>query len=73
VLSPSVEAKKLGIKVGNSVREARFIYPKIVVLTPDPAKYRDVHMKFKKIFSEYSPDVTPKSIDEAVIDFSGQN
>ncbi len=28
-------------------------------------------MKFKKIFQYYSPDVTPKSIDEAVIDFTG--
>ena len=35
---------------------------------PDPAKYRYVHQQFCKIFRDYSPDVTPKSIDEAVID-----
>ena len=29
-----------------------------------------MHTKFGKIFKDYSPDVTPKSIDEAVIDFS---
>jgi DNA polymerase-4 len=29
-----------------------------------------VHLQFRKIFKDYSPDVSPKSIDEAVIDFS---
>jgi DNA polymerase-4 len=29
-----------------------------------------VHLQFRKIFKGYSPDVYPKSIDEAVIDFS---
>src|SRR5439155_21693807 len=33
--------------------------------------YRDVHMKFKKIFMDYSDYVVPKSIDEAIIDFRG--
>ena len=30
-------------------------------------------MKFRKIFLDYTPDVTPKSIDEAVLDFSRVN
>jgi DNA polymerase IV len=42
----------------------------VIVRTPDPSKYRYVHLKFKKIFENYSPDVTPKSIDEAVIDLT---
>jgi len=70
VLSPSIEAKKLGIKVGMRVREARLLYRDIIVRTPDPPKYRAVHQQFVKIFRDYSPDVSPKSIDEAVIDFS---
>src|SRR5689334_20827177 len=37
---------------------------------PDPAKYHYVHLQFCKIFKDYSPDVTPKSIDEAVIDLT---
>src|SRR5216683_850241 len=69
VLAPSIEAKRLGIKMGMRVRDAQEIYPKVIVRSPDPPKYRDVHLKFKKIFQDYSPDVTPKSIDEAVIDF----
>jgi DNA polymerase-4 len=71
VVSPSVEAKRFGIKVGNTVREAKLLCKDVIVLQPDPAKYRDVHIKFKKLFSDYSPTVVPKSIDEAVIDFTG--
>ena len=37
---------------------------------PDPEKYRYIHRMFRKIFQDYSPDVTPKSIDEAVIDLT---
>lgn len=69
ILAPSIEAKRIGIKMGMRVSDALMIYPNIVVRTPDPSLYRDVHQKFKKIFMDYSPDVTPKSIDEAIIDF----
>jgi DNA polymerase-4 len=69
VLAPSVEAKRMGVRTGTRVAEAKLLCPDIVILTPDPPKYRDVHVKFRKIFSDYSNEVTPKSIDEAVIDF----
>lgn len=70
IIAPSIEAKRIGIKVGMRIREAWLLSRDIIIRTPDPQKYRDVHTKFKNIFKEYSPDVTPKSIDEAVIDFS---
>jgi DNA polymerase IV len=70
VVAPSIEAKQYGIKTGMTVRDAKLLYPAVIVRTPDPAKYRAVHMQFRKIFTDYSPDVTPKSIDEAVIDFT---
>ncbi|MGI8420589.1 MAG: DNA polymerase Y family protein [Candidatus Levyibacteriota bacterium] len=69
ILAPSIEAKVLGIKMGMRVRDAQAISSRVVVRSPDPPKYRDVHKKFRKIFDSYSPDVTPKSIDEAIIDF----
>lgn len=69
ILAPSIEAKQVGIKMGMNIRDARMVYPNVIVRTPDPPKYRDVHQKFMKIFTSYSPDVTAKSIDEAVIDF----
>jgi DNA polymerase IV len=70
VVAPSIEAKRYGIKTGMTVRDARLLYPRVIVRTPDPSKYRFVHLQFRKIFQDYSPDVTPKSIDEAVIDLT---
>jgi DNA polymerase-4 len=70
VVAPSIEAKRYGIKTGMTVRDARLLYPPVIMRTPDPAKYRAVHLQFRKIFRDYSPDVTPKSIDEAVIDLT---
>jgi DNA polymerase IV len=70
VVAPSIEAKRYGIKTGMTVRDARLLYPKVIVRMPDPEKYRYVHRMFRKIFQDYSPDVTPKSIDEAVIDLT---
>lgn len=70
ILAPSIEAKRYGIKTGMRVFEGKKLYPDLIVVAPDSAKYRDVHQRFKKIFQDFSPDVFPKSIDEAVIDFS---
>ncbi len=69
ILAPSVEAKRNGVRVGQKVREARLICPGLMVLPPDPWKYRYVHLCLKQLLSRYSPDVVPKSIDEFVINF----
>lgn len=73
ILSPSIEAKRLGIKTGMRVFEAKQIEPRVIVCAPDPPKYRDIHHKFCAILEEYSPTVIAKSIDEAVVDFSGMS
>lgn len=71
VVSPSYEAKEAGVKTAATVRDARMLAPGIRILPPDPGLYREVHRRFCRIYRDYSPDVTPKSIDEAVIDFAG--
>jgi len=71
VLAASYEAKALGIKLGLNVRQAKEICPEIIVLMPDPPKYRAAYTRFKEVLLEYTSDVTPKSIDEFVIDFRG--
>ncbi|KKT46741.1 MAG: Nucleotidyltransferase/DNA polymerase involved in DNA repair [Candidatus Collierbacteria bacterium GW2011_GWF2_44_15] len=71
ILAPSIEAKRLGIKVGMRVKEGRLIYPNLIVLKPDADKYRNVHIKLRNLLSKYTPEITPKSIDEFVLDFSG--
>lgn len=67
ILASSIEAKKLGIKTGMRVMDGREIYPKLVVLSPDPWKYRNVHLKLKNIISNYTSNFSPKSIDEFVL------
>ena len=67
ILAASVTAKKLGIKTGMRVREAKLIYPKLITLLSDPPKYRFIHRKIKKILKNYSSEVIPKSIDEFVL------
>ena len=70
ILAASIEAKKLGIKTGMRVGDAQKICPRIKVLTPDPWKYRNVHLKLKKLVSEYTDDFSPKSIDEFVLNLA---
>ena len=71
ILAPSIEAKRYGIKTGMTVREGKLLYPNLIVRPSDPVLVRDVHIKFRTICRDYSPNVAPKSIDELVIDFHG--
>ena len=71
IVAPSVEAKKLGIKVGMRVKDGRLLCPDLLILSPDSDKYRAVHLALKRLLSNYTPSVTPKSIDEFVLDFAG--
>ncbi len=71
ILAASYDAKAKGVKVGTPVREAKLLCPGIVVLTPDPDKYFDAHARFKKVLLKYTSSITPKSVDEFVIDFVG--
>lgn len=71
VLASSYEAKRKGIKLGVSVQEARQLAPDVIVLMPDPPKYRDAHRRFRQVLLNYTSEVMPRSIDEFVIDFRG--
>lgn len=71
IIAPSREAKKLGVKVGMYVQEGKMICPGLVVKQPDPNKYRAVFLQLKKLLSEYTFDLTPKSIDEFVLNLEG--
>lgn len=67
VIASSYEAKAKGVKLGVNVEQSRNLAHDIVILTPDPAKYREAHRRFKELLLEYTPDVVPKSIDEFVL------
>jgi len=69
LVTASYEAKKMGVKVGMKVRDAKVLCPDLVVVESDPSKYRYVYHRLLDIMKDYSAHVTMKSIDEGVIDF----
>lgn len=71
ILASSVEAKEYGIKTGMRVREGKLLCPGLIVLPPDPEKYRNVHISLRKILRNYTNNFVPKSIDEFVLNFDG--
>ncbi|MBU2035867.1 DNA polymerase IV, partial [Patescibacteria group bacterium] len=71
VIAPSIEAKKIGIRVGMRVKDAKEIFPDVFVLTPDPWKYRSVHLALRKILLSYTNNLVAKSIDEFVLNLEG--
>ena len=71
IVAPSIEAKKLGIKVGMRVKDGKMLCRDLIVLPPDPNKYRNVHVSLRKVLSDYTDIITPKSIDEFVLDLEG--
>lgn len=68
VLSKSIKAKKLNIKVGESVAKVVSRYPDIVVVEPDKDSYEKHSEDFIRILMEYTDKVEQASIDEAYMD-----
>jgi DNA polymerase IV len=70
VIALSKTAKKMGIKPARA-DEIMKRWPQFVTLPTNPALYREFHVKIMKVLQQYSSDVIPKSIDEAVVNFAG--
>lgn len=71
VVAASYEAKALGVKVGMSFSEAKRLAPDLILVETDPPKYHYVYQILVGIMHSYSPNISMKSIDEGIIDFSG--
>ena len=69
ILAPSVEAKRFGVKTGMQVREGKSLCPHLLILPSDPPKYRFVNQALTKLFNEYTPSVSVRSIDEMLLQF----
>lgn len=70
IIASSYEAKRQGIKLMR-IQDAKEIDKSIIILAPDPEKYFDAHRRFKAVLERYTDLVTPKSIDEFIVDFQG--
>lgn len=69
ILAASTEAKRLGIKTGMRVRDAKIIERRLTVLPPDSQKYRFVNRQLRALLSQYTPELSVESIDEMVMNF----
>jgi len=71
IISSSREARDLGIKTGMRVFEGRALFPKLIVIEPNPPLYRDASDALMRILDRHSPDVLRMSIDEASMNLAG--
>jgi DNA polymerase IV len=71
IVSSSKEARDLGIKTGMRVFEARAIFPRVIVMEPNPPRYRATSDQLVDIMERHSPDVLRMSIDEASMNLAG--
>lgn len=69
VIALSKEAKRKGIKAGR-IDEIMKLHPEFIPLETNPNRYREFHVKIMKVLSHFCDDVVPKSVDEAVLNFS---
>ncbi|RCR68018.1 DNA polymerase Y family protein [Larkinella punicea] len=70
VIAPSIEAKRLGIRLGMRLDEAVKICPDLVPVETNSKRYREFHVAIIDVLRQFTPDVLPKSIDEAVVDLT---
>lgn len=68
VLAASYPAKAYGVKTGMRRFEAQKLCPGLLFTTPHPEKYRYVHRQLKAMLKPTTHLITPKSIDEFVLD-----
>lgn len=71
VIAASIEAKKLGAKVGMSVQESHQRIPAMKFVEADPIKYKSVTRRLFALLHELTDRVDHYSIDEAFLDLTG--
>lgn len=72
VIAASKEAKQYGIKTGMFFSDCKLLCPHFEIVPSRPVEYRRIHVKIMDILKKYfdKADVTPKSIDEAVVNLA---
>ncbi|MDO8570321.1 MAG: DNA polymerase IV [Candidatus Daviesbacteria bacterium] len=64
----SYEAKKMGVKTGMQIWEAKKICPDLIIIQSNHDKYLSVTTKFLNIFKDYTDKLEVFSIDEAFLE-----
>jgi len=71
ILASSIEAKKLGIKTGCTISQAKKICPNMILVENKPYKYLSTTRKIFRILKKFTDKFEPYSIDEGFLDLSG--
>lgn len=67
----SIEAKRLGVKTGMPLWQAKQVCPSLIIVKSNHDKYLSVTKRFLSIFKDYSPNLEVFSIDEAFLEVTG--
>ncbi len=70
VLAKSEEAKKFGVKTGDTVWQAQKKCPDIIIVPPRFKEYMDYSRKVKAIYARYTDLIESYGIDECWLDIS---
>lgn len=73
VLAKSISAKKMGIKTGESLFEARQKCPNLTIVPPNYRLYMQCSNAMVDIFKEYFPLIQRYSVDECFLDYTGMS
>ena len=71
ILARNYEARPFGIKVGQTLWEARAKCPGLIIVPPDYDKYLRFSRMFRAILYDYSPYIEPYGLDESWVDVTG--
>ncbi|MBE5800839.1 MAG: DNA polymerase IV [Clostridiales bacterium] len=71
VLAKNTPAKKLGIKTGQAIWQARELCPHLITVGVDGCEVQRMSRVVRAIFSRYTSHVQPFGSDEAWLDISG--
>ena len=71
VLTASYEARPFGVGSAMPMAVARRKCPQALIIPPRFQRYTEVSRTIMKVFSDFSPDVEPLSLDEAFLDMTG--
>lgn len=71
ILAKNQKAKKMGVKTGEALWEARQRCPNLVIVPPNFALYLRYSQKAREIYRDYTPYIEPFGLDEAWLDVTG--
>ena len=71
ILTKNQLAKPFGVRVGQTIWEAKQCCPELVVVPPHFEEYRRLSRLVRDIYEEYTDQVEPFGIDEAWLDVTG--